>query len=164
MHGPCILTQHSGVPKRYPSAIHEMLSLSSTAKAVDRDCFCPSQALEMLDCGFSVPVCKFDGYQSSQRRNDSGYEVSTNRVQTANTFLFRMERRYWELRLNRAIRRFQEQIRCRIQRRCELRLFVVLRLQFVCRSRNRARAAALIQRFVRNKVLPSSAPKIQYSD
>jgi hypothetical protein len=111
----------------------------------------------------NLHIRKFDNHESSYTSNGKSYEVSINRVQNAGQTVRRLERRLWELRLNRALRRFQGQIRGRIQRRCELRLFVILRMQFMYRSRNRIRAAVRIQRFVREKVIRCGAPTVQYS-
>lgn len=102
---------------------------------------------------------KCDTYRSSEGRKDQTYEASSDRGQRRDAQIHRLERRLWESRLNRALRRFQEQIRSRIQRRCELRLFVILRMQFVYRSRSRLRAAMTIQRFMRRK---RRARQLQY--
>lgn len=96
-----------------------------------------------------------DTYQSASSStsvNPSVYEVyaagTGNPNRTTRTLLGRL----WELRLQRALRRFQDRVRHRMQRRCELRLFVGLRMQYIYRCRSRIRAARSIQRFVRNKL------------
>ena len=107
----------------------------------------------------TVPIVKYDTYRSSGGSNERIYESGADPGRTRNLTLRRLERRLWELRLNRALRRFQEQIRTRIQRRCELRMFVILRVQFIYRARSRARAALTIQRFMRRM---KEAPKVPY--
>lgn len=166
MHSDCILTQHptprfdcmgSTHQSRIPAILFERLFLLARAAHFSNSCSLDTLSEE------SMPVRKFDGYHSSQSQGSKSYEASDSRLHTANTGLLRMERRYWELRLNRALRRFQEQIRFRLQRRCELRIFVVLRMQFVFRTRSRSRAAVVIQRFVRSKILSRTDSQIQYS-
>ena len=126
---------------------------------------CPAQP-ELGDCWSSwkpgtcnkadirVPSHRFER-ESPPKVNQStahtGYEVSVG-INNTNQATRRLERRLIELRLSRAIRRFQDRVRHRIQRRCELRQFVVLRMQFICRNRSRTRAAVAIQRFFRTKL------------
>jgi len=99
------------------------------------------------------PVVKVDNYQSDYQRNnnpDRSLEVS---VQDPNVRrgVIQLQRVLNEWRLFRLIRRFQENVRRRVERRCELREFVVLRMQFLVRSRSRLRAVIRIQRFVRDR-------------
>lgn len=67
-----------------------------------------------------------------------------------------------ELRLRWAIRRLQEHIRVSIQRRCELRLCAILRMQYAFRTRLRVRAATVIQRFARRKFLWPTFTRVDF--
>jgi len=78
-----------------------------------------------------------------------GYEVSRNGGPTGRG-VRQIEQRIIELRLRWAMRRIQERMVNSFQRRCEMRLFVILRLQYLFRRRrSRIRAAVTIQRFIR---------------
>ncbi len=57
----------------------------------------------------------------------------------------------WELRIRRALRRLHDWTVITLRRRCEMRLFIALRVQFLYRARTRRRAAAIIQRFYRKR-------------
>ena len=107
-----------------------------------------------------VPIIKFDSANSSYTGGpptESTYETNTNSLHATAT-IHRFERRLAELRLRRTIRRFQARIIQILQRKCEMRRFVILRLQFVCRARNRVRAAVCIQRFVRSRIIRYTSP------
>ena len=61
-----------------------------------------------------------------------------------------LEQRILDLRLRWALRRIQQRMVFSFQRRCEMRTFVALRLQYLYRRRrSRIRAALTIQRFIR---------------
>jgi hypothetical protein len=57
----------------------------------------------------------------------------------------------WEMRLRRALRRLQDWTVMTIRRRCELRVFIALRVQYLFRSRKRRLAVLTIQRFYRKR-------------
>lgn len=95
-------------------------------------------------------VLKCDSGNSSSGSSGSSQRILDTESSNTNTAGRDRERYLLELRLRWAIRRLQEHIRVMIQRKCEMRLFVVLRMQYVYRSR--VRAARVIQKFVRERL------------
>ena len=112
-------------------------------------------------------VVKCDTHQTAQNRgasiNNNGLEVSVQDP-NARRALAQLQRVLNELRLSRLIRRYRENVRQRLERRCELQQFVVLRIQYLIRMRSRLRAAVRIQRFVRHHCLgPESIDHVRPS-
>ena len=98
-----------------------------------------------------VVKCESDQqYNSGKNGGDGGgYEVSRSGGATGRG-VRQIEQRIIELRLRWAMRRIQQRMVHSFQRRCEMRLFVILRLQYLFRRRrSRTRAAVTIQRFIR---------------
>jgi hypothetical protein len=100
----------------------------------------------------TVVQCESGQQYNSGRSGDGGgegYEVSRNGGATGRG-VRQIEQRIIELRLRWAMRRIQERMVNSFQRRCEMRLFVIIRLQYLFRRRrSRIRAAVTIQRFIR---------------
>ena len=98
-----------------------------------------------------VVKCESDQNYNNEKRegNGEGYEVSRTGGATGRG-VRQIEQRILELRLRWALRRIQQRMVYSFQRRCEMRLFVILRLQYLYRRRrSRVRAAVTIQRFLR---------------
>ena len=103
-----------------------------------------------------IPVSKYDGGSYSRTPNSGrGARLEVEAGSSTNT-RNNIEFALLEMRIRRALRRFQELIRQRSQRRCELRRFIVLRLEFLHINRRRMRAAIKIQRFIRKSLDRSS--------
>jgi hypothetical protein len=104
--------------------------------------------------GIDIPINKFESSSahkgSKVGSTGTGYEVS--RVNRRGAF-GQAEQRLMELRLRWALRRIRDRFVIPLQRRCELKQFVVLRIQYLYRRRNRVRAAITIQKFIRNRIL-----------
>jgi hypothetical protein len=133
------------------------LFASSSRSPITRMLACRTfhHAFQPFDSSDRARHC--DTYNSSRCAGagvSPSLEVVTSGTANRATVARSLGARMLELRLNRALRRFQDQVRHRIQRRCELKLFVVLRMQYVFRSRSRTRAALAIQRFIRKKQMP----------
>jgi uncharacterized membrane protein len=96
-----------------------------------------------------ISISKCDKGASSQAPNSGRVSRLDTEVTPSQNARHQLALALLDLRLKRALRRFRELIRQRSQRKCELRLFVVLRLEFLQRNRRRIRAAIKIQRFLR---------------
>ena len=97
-----------------------------------------------------IPYSRFDTSNSSY----SQANIPPNRYEESatggtNNLTRQLLQSIIERRLQRALRRLIDEIQEKIRRRCEMRLLIVLRLQFVFRYRSRIRAAITIQRFMR---------------
>ena len=104
----------------------------------------PTLDTEMVKCESEQ---QYDSGKNSGASN--GYEVSRTGGATGQG-VRQIEQRIIELRLRWALRRIQQRLVHSYQRRCEMRLFVILRLQYLFRRRrSRIRAAVTIQRFIR---------------
>jgi hypothetical protein len=106
---------------------------------------CPLDAFPVLKCDASAPRPS-----DNTRTGSEGYEVYRNNAGRA---AGPVEQRLLQLRLRWAIRRIHQGLIIPLQRKCELKMFVVLRLQYLYRRRNRIRAAITIQKFVRHRIL-----------
>lgn len=100
-----------------------------------------------------------DNHQSDYNRNEKPSPSLDVSGQDPNALraVSQLQRVLNELRLFRLIRRFRDNVRQRLERRCELRQFVVLRMQYLIRARTRLRSAIRIQRFVRKQVINRAA-------
>jgi len=101
-----------------------------------------------------IPIMRLESSSSYNNQGTahigSGYEVSRA---SGGRALGAAEQRLMELRLRWALRRIHERLIIPLHRRCEMRLFLALRMQFLYRRRrSRIRAAITIQKFVRNRI------------
>lgn len=164
LHGPCIPSGQSspGLIDSAPACdvvcfaflLHLCLLHAPSVMFSPASCRVDIRSAHRQEGGAHVPCLRFEGERPPRVKDSdsqSGYEVSAGNVH-ANQTVRRLVRRLIELRLTRAIRQFQDRVRSRIRRRCELRQFVVLRMQYICRRRSRARAAVAIQRFFRSRL------------
>ena len=150
-------------PSSFTNSVQSCLSTRSMRNDVQHAFESDAQGFKDAFKRFNVRKC--DTANSSYSNGSGGGQRSyenlgrnTNGGQTTRN----RENYLLELRLRWAIRRLQEHIRYVIQRKCEMRLFVILRMQYVYRRRSRIRAATTIQRFVRKFIFRREIINIQY--
>jgi len=101
--------------------------------------------------GYDVVKSESEQQYNSGSGGDAGKSLDVPRNGGATgQGLRQVEQRIIDLRLRWALRRIRQRLVISFQRRCEMRLFVILRLQYLFRRRrSRIRAALTIQRFIR---------------
>ena len=166
---PLVYGEVPNIRDRYPTDMESMLRFLPISQGISGVGFSDCQtdviiltrtdsSMHCYDIGCSrlsgntdFVKCESDQNYNSEKRagNEGDFEVSRAGGATGRG-VRQIEQRILELRLRWALRRIQQRMVYSFQRRCEMRLFVVLRLQYLYRRRrSRIRAAVTIQRFIR---------------